>query len=117
MILQNSVNGKIRRLLRKFKSRLLQKEYCQLYPTGSWAGKFYGTARIHKLAPDRNISNLPLRLIISNIGTSSYQLAKYLTQLSSPLTQSRYTVNTTKDLIVKLKVKRFLQTATWYHLR
>ena len=64
-----SVEGKIR-ILRKFKSRLSQKEYYQLYPTGSCAGTFYGTTKIYKLPP---------------------------------LTQCRYTVNSTKDLIVKIK--------------
>ena len=65
---RKSVEEKIQRLLREFKSRLSQKEYYQLYPTGSCAGKFYETAKIHKLPPDGNISNLPLRPIISNIG-------------------------------------------------
>ena len=55
---------KTQRLLRKFKSRLSQKQYCQLYPTGSCPGKFYRTAKIHKLIPDGNISNLPPRPII-----------------------------------------------------
>ena len=68
-----SVEEKTQRLLRKFKSKLSQKEYYQLYPTGSCAGKFYRTSKIHKLPPDGNISNLPLRPIISNIGTASYQ--------------------------------------------
>ena len=111
-----SVEGKIQRLLKKFKSILSQKEHYQFYLTGSCARKFYGTAKIHKLPPHGNISNLPLRPIISNISTASYQLAKYLTQLLSPLTRSRYTVNTTKDLIVKVKNERFLKTATWYYL-
>ena len=54
-----SVEEKIQQLFRKFKSRLSQKEYYQLYPTGSCAGKFYGTAKIHKLPPHGNISNFP----------------------------------------------------------
>ena len=44
-----SVKGKIQRLLRMLKSRLSRIEYYQLHPTGSCAGKFYGTAKIHKL--------------------------------------------------------------------
>ena len=73
-----SIEEMTKRLLRKFKSRLSQKEYCQLYPTGSCAGKFYVIAKIYKLPPDGNISNLTLRPIISNIGIASYQLGKYL---------------------------------------
>ena len=76
-----SVEGKIQRLLRKFKSRLSQKEHYQFYPTGSCTGKFCGTAKIYKLPPDDNIRNLPLRTIISNIGTASYQIVKCLAQL------------------------------------
>ena len=59
--------------------------------------------QISKLPTDGKISNLPLRAIISNIGNASYPLAKYLAQLLSPLTRSRYTVNSTKDPIVKIK--------------
>ena len=44
-----------------------------------------------------------MRLIISNIGITSYQLTKYLTQLLSPLTRFRYSVNGSKDLIVETK--------------
>ena len=68
---RKSVEEKIQRLLREFKSRLWQKECYQLYLTGSCAGKFYGTVKIHKLPPDGNINNLPLKPIISNIGTTS----------------------------------------------
>ena len=95
--------------MRKFKSRLSQKEYYQLNPTGSCARIFYRIAKIHKLPPYGNISNLPLRPITSNIGAASCQLAKNLTQLLSPLTRSRYTVNSTKDLIVKFKNEKILQ--------
>ena len=59
--------------------------------------------QIKKLPTDGKISNLPLTAIISNIGNASYPLAKYLAQLLSPLTRSRYTVNSTKDPIVKIK--------------
>ena len=98
-----SIEGKIQLILRKVKNRLSSKEYYQLYPTGSCAGKFYGTAKIHKLPPNGFIDNLPLRPIISNIGTASYQLAKYLAKLLSPLAQSNYTINSTKDLMIKIK--------------
>ena len=74
-----SVEGKIQTFRRKFKYRLSQKEYYQIYPTGSCAG------------------------------TASYQLAKYLAQLLPPLTRSGYTVNSTKDLIVKIKNEKVPQ--------
>ena len=53
---------------------------------------------MHKLPPNGLIDNLALRPIISNIGTASYQLTQYLAKLLSPLAQSNYTINSTKDL-------------------
>ena len=47
-----SIEGKIQRILRKVKNRLSCKEYCKLYPTGSYTGKIYGTADMHKLPPN-----------------------------------------------------------------
>ena len=44
-----SYEAKIRRTLRKMKSRFTLQEYNKVYPTGSNAGKLYGTAKIHKL--------------------------------------------------------------------
>ena len=79
--------------------------------------KFYGTAKIHKLSPHDNINNLPPRTIISNIGTASYKLTKYLTQLLSPLTLSRYTVNSTKDLTVKIKNGKIPQNCKMVSLK
>ena len=43
-----------------------------------------------------NADKLSIRSIASNINTSTYELAKYLTKLSSPLSCSQYTVNSTK---------------------
>ena len=44
--------------------------------------------------------------IISNIGTVSYQLTKYLAKLLSPLRKSQYTVNSTKEFIDMIKNER-----------
>ena len=62
---------------RKIKNNLTKQEYSRIYPTGSSPGKFYGTAKRHKLKKGSSIDDLPLRPIISNVGTASYQLAKY----------------------------------------
>ena len=43
------------------------------YSTGSEPGKFYGTAKKHKIPVNGTINDLPLRPIISSIGTASYQ--------------------------------------------
>ena len=65
--------------------------------------KIFMTQKIHKLPTNRFIDNLLLSPIISNIGTKSYQLAKYLAKLLSPLAQSNYTINSTKDFTMKIK--------------
>ena len=49
------------------------------------------------------VNDLPTRTIISNINTASYQLAKYLAKLLSPLSTSEYTVKSTSDFITHIK--------------
>ena len=75
--------------IRKVKSKLSEQEYKKLYPTGSCPGKFYGTTKIHELPVNGGINELPIRPIVSN--TATYNLAKYLSKLLSPLGQSRNT--------------------------
>ena len=57
------------------------------------------TAKQHKLKKSSSLDDLPLRPIISNVGTASYQLAKCPAKLLSPLRKSQYTVNSTKEFI------------------
>ena len=92
-----TIEGKIQRSMRKIKSNLTKQEYSRLYPTGSSPGKFYGTAKQHKLKNGSSVDDLALRPIISNVGIASYQLAEYLAKLLSPLSRSQYTVNSTKE--------------------
>ena len=65
--------------------------------------KFYRLAKIHKLKVNQGIGDLSLRPIISNIGTATYDLAKYLAKLLSPLSKSSYTVSSTNELVNILK--------------
>ena len=45
-----TIEGKIQRSIGKIKDNLTTKqEYSRLYPIGSSPGKFYGTAKQHKL--------------------------------------------------------------------
>ena len=97
------IECKIQRCVRKIKNKISKKEYLQLYPTGSSPSKFYGTAKIHKLPNGGNITELPLRLIVSNIGTASYYLSKYLAKFLSPLSQSEYTVKKKKQFVEDFK--------------
>ena len=98
-----SIESKIQRAIRKIKNKISENEYKTIYPTGSAPGKFYGTAKIHKLKENDTVEELPLRPIISNIGTASYHLAKYLAKLLSPLSKSEYTIESTNEFIDKIK--------------
>ena len=49
-----------------------------MYPTGASPPKFYGLPKIHK-------KNIPLRPIVSNIGSVSYWVAKELAKIIKPL--------------------------------
>ena len=94
---------KTQRTLGKLKSKITDQEYKHLYPTGSEPGKFYGTAKMHKLPVNGNLNDLPLRPIISNINTSTYNLAKFLSKLLSPLRQLCGNIRSTKDFIQIIK--------------
>ena len=97
------IETKIQRVLRKIKTNISLQEYSRLYSTGSFPGKFYGTAKIPKLSPTDGMEKLPIRPIVSNVNTPTYQLVKYLAKLLSPLNQSDYTVNSTKHFIEQIK--------------
>jgi hypothetical protein len=97
--------------LKNIKTAIGEEEYKKIYPSGSNPGKFYGTAKVHKLSDEdaKNLSNvakLPLRPIVSNIGTATYKLSKYLAQLLTPLGKSRYTVTSTEDFINRIKLMK-----------
>ena len=94
---------KVQRLLRKIKPNLTDQEYKRLYPSGSAPGKFYSTAKLHKISINDGVDKLTIRPITSNIGTPTYQLGKYLAKLLSPLADWKYTVTSTKDFIEKIK--------------
>ena len=95
--------AKIQRVLQKIKSKLRIQEYHRLYPRGSCPGKFYGIAKIHKLKLNDKVDQLPIRPIISNIGTAIYNLVRHLKKLFSPLSRSKCTKNSTKHFIGKIK--------------
>ena len=79
------VKGKAKRTLRKIKSKLQSFVYSKIYQIGSFPGKFYRTAKLYNASNNSIVEHLPLRPIISNIGTATYDLAKSLAQLLKPL--------------------------------
>ena len=48
------------------------------------------------------MDKLLIKAIVSNIGTATYELSKYLAKLLSPLSQSQYTINSIKDFMQKI---------------
>ena len=97
------IECKIQWCVKKIENKISKTEYLPLHPTGSSPGKFYGTAKIQKLPNGGNIRALPPRPIVSNIGTASYYLSKYLAKFLSPLSQSEYTVKNTEEFVQHFK--------------
>ena len=56
---------------------------------------------------------MPIRPTISNIGTTTYHLAKYLSKLISSLSISEYTVSSTKDFVQNI---RTIKVPTGYYM-
>ena len=52
-----------------------------------------------------NIDDLPIRPTVSNINRATYHPVKYLSILLTPLRESEYIIESTKDFIVKVKAK------------
>ena len=98
-----TLESKLQRSLRKLKSKLSSYGYKKLYPTGSCPGKLYGTAKLHKLPFNGKIDDLPIRPIVSNINTATYQLAMHLSKVLSPLRESEHKIKSTKDFIRQIK--------------
>ena len=78
----------------------------EVYPTGSSPGKLYGKEKIDKLDTNGKVYHLPIRAKISNIGTATYHLPKYLAQLLKPLSKSQYTLKSTKEFTKKIKKQK-----------
>ena len=75
----------------------------RIYPTGSAPVKFYGMAKQDKIPVNGTLNDLSLHLIISNIGTASYQPTKYLANLLYPLSSSEDKVANNVEFINHVK--------------
>ena len=103
--------------VRKIKNKVSKAEYLQLYRTGSLPGKFDRTAKIDKLPNGGNITELPLRPIVSNVGTASYFYQ------SIRLNYCHHSVNQNILLKIQKNLFRISKDCTyqriitnWYHL-
>ena len=96
----------MQRTLRKIKQHLDENEYRRMYPTGSRPGLFYTTAKVHKLQSGEGLNELTMRPIVSNIGTATYETAKFLNSLLAPLGKSDRSILNTEAFVKQVKGQR-----------
>ena len=74
------LKNKLINILRRIKTATGMQDniYKKMYPTGASPPKFYGLPKIHK-------KNIPLRPIVSSIGSVAYGVAKVLADIIRPL--------------------------------
>ena len=101
-----TIEGKLQQMLRSINNMFTEREYKQLHPTSSKPGAFYGNAKVHKLRKGEGLKELTFRPIVSDVRTATYNRAKYLANLLTPLRESNYTIFSTADFINRLKKER-----------
>ena len=71
--------------------------YHSIYPTSEAVPKFYGLPKVHK-------NNVPLRLIVSSIGSITCKMAKFLASILSPLVgKTEHFVKNSTQFVKKVK--------------
>ena len=93
------LKNKLITLLKSIKAKVdIQAElYKMLYPTCAGSPKFYGLPKIHKVG-------MPLRPIVSSIGTVTYETSKELARILKPLVgKSPHHVKNTQNFIQQIK--------------
>ena len=96
----------MQRILGKIKQHLDQNEYKRMYPTGSRPGLFYTTAKVQKLQSGEGLNELTMRPIISNIGTGTYETAKFLNSLLASRGKSDRSILNTEVFVKQVKDQR-----------
>ena len=111
-----TLESKIQRILRKLKSKITDLEYKLLYRKGSQPGKFYGTAKMHKLPPpfNGNLNHLLLRPIVSNINTSTYILVKFCQNYYHHYAKQIIMLEVLRTLFKILKGRIYQLATRWY---
>ena len=103
----SSLERNVQRTLRKIKQKLPRDVCAKLYLTESFLGKFYGTAKVHKLSINDTFQNLPVRPIISKLNTAMRKSARYLAKILSPLSRSQYTVESSNKFANMINSRSF----------
>ena len=94
----NSYASKLINVIKPMKDKgsLPWDKYRLIYPTSSEPPRFYGLPKIHK-------TTVPLRPIVSSIGSITYQAARFVANILAPIVgKTDYHLNNSKDLIKKL---------------
>ena len=93
----------LQRFLRKLKQKNLfnKIEYDKLYPSGSAPAHIYGTPKMYKFSSSDSFPKL--RPIVSSIGTSNYNLARFLCDLLLPLVPNDYSCKDTFSFVSQIK--------------
>ena len=73
----------------------------KLYPSGSALACIYGTPKMHKFSSSDSFPKP--RLILSSIGTSNYNLARFLCNILSPLVPNDYSCNDTFYFVSQIR--------------
>ena len=102
--------GSIQRHLRKLKKSGLfghskeeiDPKYRKVYPNGSRPARLYGLPKMHKFTGN-NVRDIPFRPILSALGTTSYNTAKYLDEILQPLIPDRYSCKDTFAFLEDIK--------------
>ena len=90
---ENRLQNFLYRLFKK--GQLDEHTYKRIRPTGSVPSQLYGLPKLHK-------DNIPLRPIISQIGSYTYELAKFLVPILAPLTTNDHTIKDSFSFIQEL---------------
>ena len=76
-------------------------EYDKLYPSGSAPARIYGTPKMHKFSFSDSFSKL--RPIVSFKGTFNCNLARFLSDLLSPLVPNDYSCKDTFPFVSQIR--------------
>jgi hypothetical protein len=93
----NKFRNKLVKILREWRKELPDRLYLYLYPSGGVPPRMYGLPKIHK-------AGTPLRPIVSSIGSITYNVARCLANILSPLVgKTKHFVKDSADFVSKIK--------------
>ena len=97
MKLEDKVNRFLLQLLKK--NAITEESQKRMRATGSYPATLYALPKVHKVT---DVSNIPLRPVISGYRAHNYRIAKYLNTLLEPYTQNEYIVKDTFSFLDSL---------------